>query len=157
MFWEGSPPNFTHISFILAPGKAKTFSIQLWINIHMLFPFPFSIICLFSQLHWVSLCQQLWGFALAGGGEREGSILSQGEEVSRGSMVQTVGCMCVWQIPRGHKCRKKYIYNCVTKKEPKYKRHSFLPSFHTSPNNGARALPADPLRLCHKCVMRLLH
>lgn len=96
VFWEGSPPNFTHISFILAPGKAKTFSIQLWINIHMLFFFfPFSIICLFSQLHWVSLCQQLWGFALAGGGEREGSILSQGEEVSRGSMVQTVVCVRV--------------------------------------------------------------
>lgn len=40
VFWEGSPPNFTHISFILAAGKAKTFSIQLWINIHMLFFLP---------------------------------------------------------------------------------------------------------------------
>lgn len=37
----------------------------------------FSIICLFSQLRWLSLCQQLWGFALAWGGtqRREDSLL----------------------------------------------------------------------------------
>lgn len=63
-----SPASPTHsLSYSNSPKGDDNLSLNvqvLWINMkpydeqHMLF----FIICLFSQLHWVSLCQQLWGF-----------------------------------------------------------------------------------------------
>lgn len=53
-----------------------------------------SIICLFSQLHWVSVCQQLWGFALEraemGVGE---DLFSRGTEVLRGCYGTEDACV----------------------------------------------------------------
>lgn len=108
------------------------------------------VICLFSQLQWVSLCQRLWGFALARGGSRGGSspgVQNFLEEAWHRRYVCV--CECHWKTPcviiaiRGARCRREECCSyCVTEHlhyQKKKKKRFSLSSIHNFPNRGIHA------------------